>query len=293
MTLLVTGASGHLGRLVVEALLERGTPAADVVAVARTPESISDLADRGVQVRRADYTDPASLEAAFAGVDRLLLVSGSEVGQRIAQHANVIDAAKRAGVAFVAYTSITRADTTDLVLAAEHRATEELLTASGLPHALLRNSWYLENYTGQLPTFLEHDAVLGAAGEGRVSAATRADYAEAAAVVLVGQDGHGHEGAVYELGGDHAFSLGELAETVGRVAGREVAYRDLSVAALTATLVAAGLPEGYAAVLADSDRGIAEGALFTDTGDLSRLIGRPTTGLEDALRAALVTTPAA
>jgi len=290
MTLLVTGASGHLGRLVVESLLERGTPAADVVAIARTPESISDLADRGVQVRRADYTDPASLEAAFAGVDRLLLVSGSEVGQRIAQHANVIDAAKRSGVSFVAYTSITRADTSDLVLAAEHRATEELLAASGLPHALLRNSWYLENYTGQLSTFLEHGVVLGAAGEGRVSAATRADYADAAAVVLAGEDDHGHEGAVYELGGDNAFTLGELAETVGLVFDRGVAYRDLSVADLTAALVAAGLPEGYAGVLADSDRGIADGALFTDTGDLSRLIGRPTADLETALRAALVTT---
>ncbi|MGO4600936.1 SDR family oxidoreductase [Terrabacter sp. 2YAF2] len=290
MTLLVTGASGHLGRLVVEALLERGTPAAQVVAIARTPESISDLADRGVQVRRADYADPASLDAAFAGVDRLLLVSGSEVGQRIAQHANVIDAAKRADVSFVAYTSITRADTSDLALAAEHRATEELLAASGLPHALLRNSWYLENYTGQLPTFLEHGVVLGAAGEGRVSAATRADFAAAAAFVLAGEDGRGHEGAVYELGGDNAFTLGELAATVGRIAGREVVYRDLSVADLTAALVAAGLPEGYAGVLADSDRGIADGALFTDTGDLSRLIGRPTADLEAALRAALVTT---
>ncbi|WP_330476437.1 SDR family oxidoreductase [Terrabacter sp. C0L_2] len=287
MTLLVTGASGQLGRLVVEALLERGTPAADVVAIARTPDSIADLADRGVQVRRADYTDPASLDAAFVGVDRLLLVSGSEVGQRITQHANVIDAAKRAGVGFVAYTSITRADTTDLLLAAEHRATEELLAASGLPHALLRNSWYLENYTGQLPTVLEHGAVLGAARDGRVSAATRADYAEAAAVVLAGE-GDGHEGAVYELGGDHAFTLGELADTVARVAGREVAYRDLSVADYTAALVAAGLPEGYAAVLADSDRGIAEGALFTDSGDLSRLVGHPTTDLETALRAAVV-----
>jgi NAD(P)H dehydrogenase (quinone) len=285
MTLLVTGASGQLGRLVVEALLERGTPAADVVAIARTPDSIADLADRGVQVRRADYTDPASLDAAFVGVDRLLLVSGSEVGQRITQHANVIDAAKRAGVGFVAYTSITRADTTDLLLAAEHRATEELLAASGLPHALLRNSWYLENYTGQLPTVLEHGAVLGAARDGRVSAATRADYAEAAAVVLAGE-GDGHEGAVYELGGDHAFTLGELADTVARVAGREVAYRDLSVADYTAALVAAGLPEGYAAVLADSDRGIAEGALFTDSGDLSRLVGHPTSDLVTALRAA-------
>lgn len=283
MTLLVTGASGHLGRLVVDALLERGTPAAHVVAVARTPESISDLADRGVQVRRADYADPASLDAAFVGVDRLLLVSGSEIGRRTTQHANVIEAAKRVGVGFVAYTSITRADTSDLVLAEEHRATEELLAASGLPHALLRNSWYLENYTGQLPTFLEHGAVLGAAGAGRVSAATRADYAEAAAVVLTGE---GHEGAVYELGGDTAFTMAELAETVGRVAGREVVYQDLPVAEYAAALVDAGLPEGYAAVLADSDRGLSEGRLFTDSGDLSRLIGRPTTTLEDALRTA-------
>ncbi|GAA2021207.1 SDR family oxidoreductase [Terrabacter terrae] len=287
MTLLVTGASGHLGRLVVEALLERGTPAADVLATARTRESVSDLAARGVEVRRADYDDPASLDGAFAGVDRLLLVSGSEVGRRTTQHANVIEAAKRAGVGFVAYTSITRADTSDLVLAEEHRATEELLAASGLPHALLRNSWYLENYTGQLPVFLEHGVVLGAAGAGRVSAATRADYAEAAAVVLAGE---GHDGAVYELGGDTAFTMAELASTVGRVARREVAYADLSVADYTAALVGAGLPEGYAAVLADGDRGLAEGQLFTDSGDLSRLIGRPTTTLEDALRAALVPT---
>ena len=159
-------------------------------------------------------TTRASLDAAFAGVDRLLLVSGSAVGQRITQHANVIDAAKAAGVGFVAYTSITRADTSDLALAAEHQATEELLAASGLPHALLRNSWYLENYTGQVGTALEHGVVLGAAGEGRVSAATRADYADAAAVVLAGE---GHEGAVYELGADRAFTLGEYAATLSRV----------------------------------------------------------------------------
>ncbi|GAA5022070.1 SDR family oxidoreductase [Terrabacter aeriphilus] len=291
MTLLVTGASGHLGRLVVQSLLERGTPASDVVAVVRDPESVADLATRGVVVRRADYGDPASLDAAFAGVDRLLLVSGSEVGQRIAQHANVIEAAKRAGVGFVAYTSITRADTSDLLLAAEHRATEELLAESGLPHALLRNSWYLENYTAQLPTYLEHGAVLGAAGDGRVSAAARADYADAAAVVLAADDGRGHDGAVYELGGDDAFTLGELAAAVGRATGRELAYRDLSVPDYTAALVVAGLPEAYAGVLADSDRGIAEGALSTDSGDLARLIGRPTTSLEDALRAALALTP--
>ncbi len=284
MPLLVTGASGHLGRLVVEALLDRGIPAADIVATARKTDSLTDLAERGVQVRRADYDDPASLDAAFADVDRLLFVSGSEVGARIPQHANVIQAAKKAGVGFVAYTSITRADTSDLALAAEHRATEEMLAASGLTHALLRNSWYLENYTGQLPTVLEHGAVLGAARDGRVSAATRADYAAAAAAVLAGGD---HDGAVYELGGDHAFTLAEFAAAVGRVTGREVTYRDLSVDDYTAALVAAGLPEGYAAVLADSDRGIAEGALFTDSGDLSRLTGRPTTDVEDALRAAL------
>ena len=286
MKLLVTGASGHLGHLVVESLLERGVPASDVVAIARTPEAIADLAERGVEVRRADYNDPASLEAAFAGIDRLLLVSGSEVGQRIPQHRNVIDAAKAAGAGFVAYTSITGADRSDLALAAEHRETEQLLAASGLPHALLRNSWYLENYTGQAGTALEHGAVLGAAGEGRVSAATRADYADAAAVVLAGE---GHEGAVYELGGDHAFTLAEYVAALSRVSGREVAYRDLSVEDYTAALVAAGLPEGYAAVLADSDRGLSQGALFTDSGDLSRLTGRPTTDLETALRAALPT----
>ena len=285
MTLLVTGASGHLGRLVVESLLDGGTPASDIVATARKPEALADLAERGVEVRRADYADPTSLDAAFAGIDRLLLVSSSEVGQRVAQHANVIDAAKRAGVGFVAYTSITRAATSDLALAAEHRATEELLAASGLPHALLRNSWYIENYTGQLPTVQEHGAVLGAAGDGRVSAATRADYAAAAAAVLAGD---GHDGSVYELGADEAFSLAEYAAAVSRVTGREVAYRDLSVEDYTSALVTAGLPEPYAAVLADSDRGIAAGALFTDTGDLSRLAGRPTTGVEDAVRAALV-----
>lgn len=284
MTLLVTGASGHLGRLVVESLLERGTPAADVVAIARNPESVADLADRGVVVRRADYTDQASLDAAFEGVDRLLLVSGSEVGQRIAQHANVIDAARRAGVGFLAYTSITRADTSDLVLAAEHRVTEELLAASGLPHALLRNSWYLENYTGQLPTVLEHGAVLGAAGDGRVSAATRADFAAAAAAALVADD---QAGRVHELGGDTAFTLTEYAAALSAASGTEVAYRDLSAEDYTAALVGAGLPEQYAAVLADSDLGLGRGELRTDSGDLAALIGRPTTTLESAIRAAL------
>ncbi len=283
MTILVTAASGHLGRLVVDALLRRGVAPSEIVATARKPEVVTDLAELGVEVRRAVYDEPASLDVAFAGADRLLFVSGSEVGARIPQHRNVVDAAVRAGVGLVAYTSITRADTSDLALAAEHRATEGMLEASGLRHVFLRNSWYLENYTAQLPTYLEHGAVLGAARDGRVSAATRADYADAAAAVLAGDD---HAGHAYELGGT-AFTLTELAATVARVSGTEVVYRDLPVEDYAVALVAAGLPEGYAQALADSDRGIAAGALFTDTGDLERLIARPTTSLEDAVRAAL------
>jgi NAD(P)H dehydrogenase (quinone) len=283
-TLLVTGTSGHLGRLVVEALLERGVPASDVVATARNVDDVADLAARGVVVRRADYTDPASLKEAFAGVDRALLVSSSAVGARVEQHRNVITAAAEAGVDLLGYTSVVRAETSSMLLAGDHLATEKLLAESGLPIVLLRNSWYLENYTEQIPVALEHGAVLGAAGEGRVSAATRADYAAAAAAVLADGD---HAGQVYELGGDNAFTLGEYAAELAAASGREVAYRDLSTEDYTTALFAAGLPEGYAQVLADSDRGLAAGDLFTDSGDLSRLTGRPTTTMAEAVRAAL------
>lgn len=283
-TYLVTGASGQLGRLTVRALLAQGVAASDVVATARDTDAISDLAALGVLTRQADYTDPASLKDAFAGVDRALLVSSSAVGERVAQHANVIDAARDAGVELLGYTSIVRADTSQLILAGEHRATEELLAASGLPVVLLRNSWYLENYTGQIPTALEHGAVLGAAGTGRVSAATRTDYAAAAAAVLVADD---QAGRVHELGGDVAFTLEEYAATLAAEAGRPVTYQDLSAADLTAVLVGAGLPEQYAAILADSDLGLARGELLADSGDLSRLIGRPTTTPAEAIRAAL------
>ncbi|RYB95187.1 NAD-dependent epimerase/dehydratase family protein [Nocardioides oleivorans] len=283
-TYLVTGASGHLGRLAVHALLERGVAASDVVATARDTDAISDLAALGVETRTADYTDPASLEQALKGVDRVLLVSSSAVGERVAQHTHVIEAAAKAGVELLAYTSITRADTSTLALADEHRATEEVLAASGLPVVLLRNSWYLENYTGQVATALEHGAVLGAAGEGRVSAASRADYAAAAAAALVADD---QAGRVHELGGDVAFTLEEYAAALAAESGTEVVYRDLPAADYTAVLVGAGLPEPYAAILADSDLGLARGELHTDSGDLSRLTGRPTTSLTDAVRAAL------
>lgn len=283
-TYLVTGASGQLGRLTVHALLARDITPSDVVATARDTDAVADLAELGVVVRRADYTDPTSLKEAFVGVDRALLVSSSAVGERVAQHANVIEAAKEAGVELLGYTSITHADTSEMALAQEHRQTEELLAASGLRVVLLRNSWYIENYTGQVATALQHGVVLGAAGEGRVSAATRADFAAAAAAALVGED---QAGRVYELGGDTAFTLAEYAATLSAESSTEVAYRDLSAAELTSALVGAGLPEPYAALLADSDLGIARGELLADTGDLARLIGRPTTTPVEAIRAAL------
>lgn len=283
-TYLVTGASGQLGRLTVQALLDRGVAPSDIVATARDTEVIADLAALGVVTRAADYTDPASLERAFAGVDRALLVSSSAIGERVAQHGNVIKAATAAGVDLLGYTSIIRANTSQLFLAEEHRATEQLLADSGLPTVILRNSWYLENYTGQAATALEHGAVLGAAGDGRVSAATRADYAAAAAAALVADD---QAGRVYELGGDHAFTLEEYAAALATVAGRPVAYRDLPAPDFSAALVGAGLPEPFADILADSDLGLARGELLTDSGDLSRLIGRPTTTPSEAIRAAL------
>jgi len=282
MSIVVTGATGHLGRLVVEALLARGVPAQEIVATGRRVETLADLTNRGVVVRRADYTDPASLRAAFDGAEKLLLVSGSEVGQRVAQHENAIAAAKDAGVRLIAYTSIPKADTSTLRLAQEHRATEQALAASGIPFVLLRNSWYLENYTPQLPVYLEH-GIVGAAGSGRVSAATRADYAEAAAAVLSTE---GHEGAVYELGGA-PFSMDDLAAAVSAATGRTVTYTDVPVEQYQQILVGAGVPEAAAAVFADGDRGLAEGELLVEGSDLEKLIGRTPTSLADALAAAV------
>jgi NAD(P)H dehydrogenase (quinone) len=281
MSIVVTGATGHLGRLVVEALLDRGVPGGQIVATGRRTETLADLAERGVVVRRADFDDPASLREAFTGAERLLLVSGSEPGRRIEQHGNAIEAAKAAGVRHIAYTSIVRADTSSLLLAADHRGTEELLAASGVPHTLLRNAWYFENYTPQLPVYLEH-GIVGSVGTARISAAARADYAEAAAAVLTGE---GHEGAIYELGGA-SFTMAELAEVVSTATGRTVTYTDLPVEQYAQVLVAAGLPEPVAAVFADGDRGASAGELFVDSDDLERLIGRAPTTLAAAVSTA-------
>jgi NAD(P)H dehydrogenase (quinone) len=280
MTIVVTGATGHLGRLTVEALLHRGTPADQIVATGRQVDKLDELAARGVTVKRADYTDPSSLADAFTGAEKVLLVSSSEVGQRAVQHANAIQAAKEAGVGLIAYTSIPKADTSSLLLAAEHKQTEQLLADSGVPHVLLRNGWYVENYTGQLPVYLEH-GIAGAAGEGKVSPATRADFAEAAATVLV-EDGHA--GKTYEPGGQ-AVAMTDLAQVVSEAAGKPVEYHDMPVEQYTQVLVGAGLPEPVAAVFADGDRGIRDGELQVDPADLERLLGRPATPLAEAVRA--------
>ncbi|TFV93010.1 SDR family oxidoreductase [Blastococcus sp. CT_GayMR20] len=282
MSIIVTGATGHLGRLAVEGLLARGVPAEQIVATGRRIDTLTDLQQRGVTVRRADYTDPASLRAAFAGAKQVLLVSSSEVGQRLPQHRNAITAAKDTGVGLIAYTSLTRADTSTLLLADEHRGTEQALAESGVPHVLLRNGWYTDNYTDQLPTYLQH-GIVGSAGTGQVSAATRADYAEAAAAVLTTD---GHEGAVYELGGE-PFAMPELAAAVSAATGQDVTYTDVPVEQYTRILVDAGLPEPVAAVYADGDRGAADGELYVEGNDLDKLIGRAPTSLTDAVTAAV------
>jgi NAD(P)H dehydrogenase (quinone) len=283
MSLIVTAASGHLGRLVVESLIARGTPPADIVATARTPESLTDLADRGVRVARLDYNEPATVSAVVEPGDILLLVSGSEVGKRAEQHVAVIAAAKDAGVARIVYTSAPHATTSALVLAPEHKVTEEALVASGVPFTILRNSWYTENYGGEVDKGRENGAIVASVGDGRVASASRADYADAAAVVLREA---GHEGAVYELSGDVAWSFDELAAAIGGIVGREVVYTRLTPDEHAALLASFGLDEGTIGFVVALDGNIRDGLLAETSGDLARLIGRPTTPLAEGLAAA-------
>jgi NAD(P)H dehydrogenase (quinone) len=283
VSIVVTGATGQLGRHVLEALLERGVPAADIVAAGRSVEKLADFSARGVRVQHMDYADPGSVADALKGARRVLLISGSEVGRRVEQHRTVINAAKAEGVELLAYTSIANADTTGMLLADEHKATEALLRESGVPFVLLRNGWYLENYTEQLPGTLAQGALAGSAGEGKVSGAARADYAHAAAAVLVAD---GQAGKVYELGGDEAFSMADLASEITAATGKPVRYNNLPTEDYVGLLTGVGVPEAFAGILADSDLGIARGDLLVSTGDLRRLIGRPTTSLGQAVRAA-------
>ncbi|KAF2778247.1 SDR family oxidoreductase [Streptomyces coelicoflavus] len=282
MSIVVTGATGHLGRHVVRQLLEK-VPADRVTAVVRDRDKAADLADRGVRLAVADYNSPETFDGLFAAGDRVLLISGNEFDKgRVQQHTVVIDAAKKAGVALLAYTSAP--ESLRAALADDHRATEEVLVGSGVPYTLLRNGWYHENYTEQLAPVLEHGAVVQAAGEGRVSSASRADYAAAAVAVLTGE---GHENTAYELGGDEAWSFAEYAAELSRQTGREIAYRPVSVEAYTGILTGAGVPGPLADVFAGVDAAIAKGELVVSTGDLSRLAGRPTTPLAEAVTAAL------
>jgi NAD(P)H dehydrogenase (quinone) len=281
MTIAITGATGHLGRLVVSRLKAK-MPAGNVLALARTPAKASDL---GVAVRQADYGRPETLGQALQGVGALLLISSSEVGQRARQHKNVIDAAKKYGVKRIVYTSLLHADTSPIrSLADEHRATEIELTASGIPFTILRNGWYTENYTASVPAALAGGAFVGSAGNGRISSATRADYADAAVTVLTTA---GHDGKTYELAGDQAYTLSDLAAEISRQTGRAIPYKDLPEAEYASVLVGVGLPAPAARAYASFDVGASQGALFEDGRQLSRLIGRATTPLSAAVAEAL------
>jgi len=279
----ITGATGQLGQHVIESLLHT-VPARQIVAIVRNPAKATALSQQGIMVRQADYGDEAAFTTALQGVEKLLLISSSEVGQRAAQHRNVINAAKAAGVRFIAYTSLLHADRSPLGLHVEHVATEKMLAESAIPYALLRNGWYSENYLASAPAALEHGVFIGAAGEGKIAAATRADYAAAAAHVISTE---GHAGKVYELAGDDAWTLSQLAAELSRQSGKKVVYQNLSKADFAAALKNIGLPAGLADMLADSDVGASEGGLFDDSRTLSKLTGRPTTTLAESVSALL------
>ena len=280
-TYAVTGATGHLGRLVVDSLLSRGVPGGQVVAIVRDAAKAKPLADKGVEVRVADYDRPDTLDAALRGVERLLLVSGNAVGKRGTQHSNVIDAARTAGVGRIVYTSIAKADTNTMPLGDEHRATEEYLREAGIPAVILRNSWYVENYTDQVPQYLATGSVIGATGEARVAAAPRAVYAEAAAAALLDDD---VDSGVYELGGP-AVTMAELASVIGEVLDRELPYQDVSLEEYRSGLLEAGLDDGTADFVTALERGTARGELDVDVADLERLLGRPATDTRAAVKA--------
>lgn len=279
----ITGATGQLGQHVIENLLKT-VPASQIVAIVRNPAKATALSQQGITVRQADYSDEAAFTQALQGVDKLLLISSSEVGQRAVQHRNVINAAKAAKVKFIAYTSLLHADRSPLALHVEHVDTEKMLADSGIAYALLRNSWYTENYLASAPAALEHGVFIGAAGEGRIASATRADYAAAAARVI---STDGHAGKVYELAGDESWTLSQLAAELSKQSGKNVVYQNLSEADFAAALKSVGLPDGLAEMLADSDTGASKGGLFDDSHTLSKLIGRPTTSLAESVNGIL------
>jgi NAD(P)H dehydrogenase (quinone) len=277
--IVITGATGQLGHLVIEALIQE-IPSSQIIAAVRNPEKAKDLEAKGIEVRKADYNEPETLLPAFKGAEKLLLISSSEVGQRIRQHGAVIEAAKNAGIKLLAYTSVLHANSTPLAMLNEHKETEKILQASGIAFVSLRNGWYNENYTSKISGILEQGVILGSVGPGRIASAERADYAGAAAAVLIGD---GHAGHIYELAGDKAFTMAELAAEITRQSGKTIEYRDMSVEDYRAALISNGTPEELAPMLADMDAGISKGALFDDSRQLSQLIGHPTTPIEKTI----------
>lgn len=276
----ITGATGQLGQLVLSALKAKGNEAS-VVALVRNPEKAKGL---GGEARSFDYDTPETLGGALAGIDTLLLISSNEIGQRVAQHKNVIGAAKAAGVKRIIYTSLLRTDTSPLSIAGEHAATEAALKESGVAYTILRNGWYTENYTNSIPGALAGGALLGSAGEGKISSAAREDYAEAAVAALVGE---GHEGRTYELAGDDSYTLADLAAEISKQTGKEIPYRDLPQADFASTLASFGVPEPFNQIVAGWDVAVSHGALFDEGHELSRLIGRPTIPLSQSVADAL------
>ena len=279
----VAGANGHLGQLVVAGLVER-VPGNQVIAAVRSLEKATSLRSLGVQVREADYTRPETLRTALSGAKRVLLISAADVNQRFRLHKAVIDEAKEAGVEQVVYTSLLRADSSEIFLAREHKQTEDYIRASGLPFVILRNGWYLENHTGTLREDVEHDVLVGSSANGRFASASRADYAAAAVAVLT-QSIAGNE--IFELAGDQSFSMAELAAEVSQQIGRDISYRNLSAQGYANVLVALGLPQTAVDVIVDADARAIQGDLDSTCHDLSKLIGRPTTTLFAAVRSAL------
>ena len=281
----VTGANGHLGKLVIQGLL-RHNKADQIVAAVRAPSKAGGLSELGVAVREADYDLPETLISTFQGVDKVLLISAVEPGRRLRQHTAVIDAAEKTGVTFLAYTSILRADTSTLSLAKEHEQTETVLKSSGLQYVLLRNGWYLENHTAAIPSALQHGALIGSSNNGRFASASRADYADAAVKVLVEE---GHDGKTYELAGDESFDMEQFATELSRQAGRDVPYNNLSAEGYRGVLLGLGLPQMLVDVVVDADSKAQDGELDSTSKDLSQLIGRPTTTLPQAVSAVLKT----
>lgn len=273
----ITGASGQLGRLVI-AHLSKKVAKENLVALVRNPEKVSDL---GIEARAFDYDQPEHLSAALNGIDSLLLISGSEIGKRTQQHKNVIDAAKNAGVKNITYTSLLHADTSTLVLAPEHLATEEAIKASGMAFTLLRNGWYTENYTASVPGALQNGAFIGSAGEGKISSAARNDYAEAAALIVAENN---HQGKTLELSGDEFYTLTDLAKELSAQAGKEIPYQNLSENDFTKALEQVGLPEPVAQVYAGFDTAASKGDLYDEGTTLSQLLGRKTTSLSEVIK---------